>query len=379
MPNWTRCEKSWRKRKTPWFLAPKFIRITNERLLKDSTHLLPLDTTLTNFENYNPLLQPRDPKIYLGNTGLPERDLLFNPSRTIGFDPGLHELDAYWMNPQDVNYYRARVPFTDLYFVLGGHAEQLFKAVYTRNVNPRLNIGFHLNFLGSQGFYSSNEVLGQNVSNVNIAGFTWYESKSKRYNLFANIIYNDLKAPITGSIQNDSIFKVGSLDKTTELVRLPNTNENWKGASLYLKQTYFIGRIDSTKKEKGNSSILPTQRVAYTLHYDSKVYNFIQNDADIYNVFPDYYYESNFARDSLTVHHLQNTFSYSFYLRSKNPGASKNEAKLDVGLTQDIYSYTQYVADTVFESVWQPGKRAHEGTGHLIPGYYAERKSKLQA
>ncbi|HZY35861.1 MAG TPA: putative porin, partial [Mucilaginibacter sp.] len=221
--------------------SSKFIRVTNERLLKDSTRLLPLDTGLTNFENYNPLLQPRDPKIYLGNTGLPERSLLFDPSRTIGFDPGQHELDAYWMNPGDVNYYRARVPFSDLYFVLGGHAEQLFKATYARNVNPRVNIGFNLNFLGSQGFYSSNSVLGQNVSNVNIAGFTWYESKNKRYNLLGNIIYNNLKAPITGSILNDSIFKVGSLDKTTELVRLPNTYENWSGTSLYLKQTYYIG------------------------------------------------------------------------------------------------------------------------------------------
>lgn len=329
--------------------SSKFIRVTNERLLKDSTHLLPLDTTLAGFENYNPLLQPRDPKIYLGNTGLPARDLLFTPSRQIGFDPGLHELDPYWLNPEDISYYRARVPYTDLYFVLGGHAEQIFKATYARNVNPRLNIGFNLNFLGSQGFYSSNGVLGQNVSNVNVAGFTWYESKNKRYNLLANIIYNDLKAPITGSIQNDSIFKTGSLDKTTELVRLPNTYENWHGTSLYLKQTYFIGRIDSTKKDKGNSTILPTQRVAYTLHYDTKVYNFIQNDQDVYQVFPDYYFESNNARDSLTVHHLENSFSYSFYLRSKNPGAAKNEAKLDVGITQDIYSYSQFVADTVLD------------------------------
>jgi hypothetical protein len=354
------------KRDTVVF-SSKFIRITNEQLLKDSTHLLPLDTGLTNFENYNPLLQPRDPKIYLGNTGLPERDLLFDPSRAIGFDPGLHELDAYWMNPQDVSYYRARAPFTDLSFVLGGHAEQLFKGTYARNVNPRLNIGFNLNFLGSQGFYSSNQVLAQNVSNVNVAGFTWYESKNKRYNLLANIIYNDLKAPITGSILNDSIFKVGSLDKTTELVRLPNTYENWKGTSLYLKQTYYIGRIDSTKKEKGNSSILPTQRVAYTLHYDSKVYNFIQNDQDNYHVFPDYYFESNFARDSLTVHHLENTFSYSFYLRSKNPNAAKNEAKLDVGLTQDIYAYSQFVADTVLDQY-----------GNRVNGRVKEQGSSFQ-
>ena len=49
------------KKKDTVVFSAKFIRMTNERLLKDSTHLLPLDTTLGNFENYNPLYQPGDP------------------------------------------------------------------------------------------------------------------------------------------------------------------------------------------------------------------------------------------------------------------------------------------------------------------------------
>jgi len=326
--------------------SSKFIRVTNERSLKDSTRLLPLDTGLTNFENYSPLNQIRTPKIYLGNTGLPERSLLYDPSQTIGFDPGLHELDAYLLTPQDINYYRARVPYTQANFVLGGRTEQLLKVVHTQNVNPRLNVGFNLNFIGSQGFYSNNGVLQQNVSQVNAAGFTWYESRSKRYNLLGNIIYNNLKAPITGSLLNDSIYKTGSIDKTSELVRLPNTYEQWKGTGIYLKQFYYIGRIDSVKKAGSNASILPTQRVAFTFNYDTRKYNFLQNDQDTYHVFPDYYFSSNYARDSLTVTHLQNSFSYSFYLRSKNPAAVKNEVKLDVGLVQDIFSYSQYVSDT---------------------------------
>jgi hypothetical protein len=43
---------------------------------------------------------------------------------------------------------------------------------------------------------------------------------------------------------------------------------------------------------------------------------------------------------------LQNSFSYSFYLRPKSAKAAKNEVKLDVGLSQDIYTYKQYVSDT---------------------------------
>jgi len=326
----------------------KFIRVTNEKLLADSTQLFPLDTGLVNYQNYSPLKQPRSPKIYLGNTGLDARSLLFEPSHVIGFDAGLHTLDAYLLSPQDINYYKARVPYTQLSLVgVTGRTEQLFKALHTQNVNPQLNIGFNLNYIGSQGPYSSNNVLTQNVSDVNAAAFAWYESKSKRYNLLTNLIYNNLKAPQTGSILNDSIYVTGSLDKTTQPVRLPGTYENWKQGGFYLKQFYYIGRIDSLKTgSSGTTNILPTQRVAYTLSYDSKTYNFLQNDVDTYHVFPDYYYSSNYARDSLTVKHLQNEFSYSFYLRSKAVKFVKNETKLDLGISQDYYHYNQFVADT---------------------------------
>ena len=348
-------KKQERKRDTVVFNS-KFIRVTNERLLRDSTQLLRLDTGLVNFENYGPLNHPRSPKITLGNTGTAERSLLFEPVHTIGFDAGLHELDAYMLNPQDINYYRARVAYTQLYLVTGGLTEQLFKLIHTQNVNKQLNIGFNLNYGGSRGFYSST-ILGQNVSDVNAAAFAWYESKNKRYNLLGNLIYNNLKAPVTGSILNDTIYKTSSIDKSSQLVRLPNTIENWKQSGFYLKQLYYIGHIDSLKGG-GTATILPTQRVAFTFNYDTRKYNFKQNDADTYNVFPDYYYSASRSRDSLTVRHLQNDFSYSFYLRSKSSKIIKNELKLDVGLTQDYYQYSQFVSDTVLN---QYGNKINQG------------------
>ncbi|MES2109291.1 MAG: putative porin [Bacteroidota bacterium] len=328
----------------------KFIRVTSERFLRDSTVLFPLDTGLYNYENYSPLLQPRTPKISLGNTGLPARPLLFEPTRTIGFETGLHELDPYMLRPENINYYRARVAMTNLYLVgYTGVKEQLFKITHTQNVNPRLNVGFNLNFIGSRGYYAYNGVLAQNVSDVNAAVYSWYESKSKRYNLLTNFIYNNIKAPITGSILNDSVFSTGSVGKAGEPVRMPSAYDGWKGGTFYLKQFYYIGHIDSTSNGKSKATILPTQRVAVTLKYDATKYEFRQNGIDTYNIFPDYYYSYNRSHDSLMFRHLQTDFSYSFYLRSKSEKAVKNELKLDVGLTQDVYSYGQFVSDTVLD------------------------------
>jgi hypothetical protein len=333
----------------------KFIKVTSERLLADSTQLFPLDTGLVNFENYSPLNQPRNPKISLGYLGTSQRDLLFNPRKTIGFDEGMHALDAYLLNPQDLNYFNARTPYTllSLSSTMPGSKEQYFKALHTQNVKPNWNVGFMFNFNGSKGYYSSNNILSQNVSGFNAGVFTWYHSVNKRYNLLANVLFNNLKTPETGSIVKDTIFKSSqsSFDKTGEDVRLPGSYSNWKNTGVYIKQFYYIGRIDSLKKNTGSTNVLPTQRVAYTLYYNQRKYNYLQNGQDIYRVFPDYYFSAERSRDSLNVMHIQNDFSYSFYLRGKSVNFVKNELKLDVGLVQDFYKYSQFVNDTVLNEI----------------------------
>jgi len=329
----------------------KFIRVTNEALLRDSTQTFPIDTGLENFENYSPLNQPLHPYIGLGNLGLAARPLLFEPAKTIGYDVGLHALDPYLLLPEDINYYNARVPYTVLsLFTGGGTVENMFKAVHTQNVKPNWNVGFNLDFNGSRGTYSSQNVLGQNVSDVNAALFTWYQSKNKRYNLLANAYLNTLKAPETGGLasQYNNIFTSPPYDliKANAQVKLPNTFENWKDNGIYLKQFYYIGHIDTVGKGKNISKILPTQQVAYTLSYNVRTYEFLQNDYDTAHVFPNYYYSANRSRDSLSITHIQNDFAYSFYLRTKSAKSVKNEIKLDLGLTQDLYHYAGYVSDS---------------------------------
>jgi hypothetical protein len=339
-------------RKDSVVFTSKFIKVTNERLLTDSIQLFPLDTGLVNFENYSPLNQPRNPKISLGYPGVAQRDLLFNPRKTIGFDEGQHALDAYMLNPQDINYFNARAPYTllSLFSSLGGSNEQLFKVVHTQNVKPNWNVGLMMNFNGSRGYYSTNNILAQNVSDFNFGLFTWYHSVNKRYNLLANVLFNSLKAPETGGLIKDTIYNSAqsSFNKTTEPVKLPGSISNWKSTGIYIKQFYYIGRIDSLNNGKaGNKNVLPTQRVGYGFYFNQRKYNYLQNGLDTYGVFPDYYYSAGRSRDSLNVLHLQNDFSYSFYLRPKGAKFVKNELKLDVGLTQDFYKISQFVADTV--------------------------------
>jgi hypothetical protein len=325
----------------------KFIRITNERLLNDSTQVFPLDTGLTNFENYSPLYQIRSPKISIGNLGLAQRDLLFEPSKTIGFDVGQHYLDAYLLRPQDIQYYRARVPFTSLYLVtsFGNLSEQVFRIVHTQNISPNWNFGVNFNRIGSVGTYAR-----QHADHLGAAIFSWYESPNKRYNLLGNLFFNNLKAPESGSILADDIYTSSNITALGGRINLPvrlNTSRsNVRNNGFYLKQFYYLGRVDSASNNGAEANVRPTQRIAYTFFYNISKYKFLQDEADTYRVFPDYYYDQSVSRDSLSLHHFQNELSYSFYLRSKSVSFVKNELKLDLGIKHDHYAYSQYVRDT---------------------------------
>lgn len=336
-------KKEDRKKDTVIF-SSKYVKVTNERLLADSTQVFALDTGLVNFENYNPLYQVRSPRIGLGITGLAQRPLLYEPAKSIGFDVGQHSLDPYLLTPADVQYYRARVAYTNLTLYTGGSAEQIFKLLHTQNIRPNWNVGIMFNTIGSKGYY-----LRQGVSDINAGVFSWYESKSKRYNMLANVLFNTLKAQENGGLVNDSIFVTGpqGLTGSDDQVKLNASSTAWVTKGLYIKQFYYLGRIDSMRKGSDTSKVLPTNRVSHTFYYGTQQYKFLQNDPDTYRVFPDYYFSSHNSRDSLYVQHIQNVFTYSFYLRGKSNSFVKNELKVDLGLAYDYYHYSQSVLDSV--------------------------------
>lgn len=320
----------------------KYIRYTNLRLFREGTQTVGIDTTLRNFQNYSPLYQPDNPTIGLGNNGLAYREMLFQPSKTIGFDAGFHSLDLYRLTQDSMRFYRAKTPYTELYYVNGKTVEQTFKVIHSQNVKPNLNIGANFNRLGGDGFF-----VNQQSDHLNAALFAWYESPNKRYNLIGDVIFNKIKAGENGSTINDSIFNGSSLAKMAEVVRLRAKGEDrpmqiWRRTQFFLKQYYYLGRKDSLPGENGAEKILPTQRFSHSITYTKDQYRFFRNEEDIYGAFPVLPSRSyTLTNDSTQLSDLKNEFSYSFYLRSKAVSFLKNEAKLDLGIQNNLYKYQQ--------------------------------------
>ena len=320
----------------------KYIRYTNLRLLKEGTQTVAIDTTLTDFQNYSPLYKPKNPTIGLGSAGLAYRELLFKPSKTIGFDAGFHSLDLYRLIQDSIKFYRARTPYTELYYVNGRSQEQTFKVIHSQNIKPNLNVGANYNRIGAEGFY-----VNQKADHLNASLFAWYESPNKRYNMISDVIFNTIKAGENGSTTNDAIFESNSLDKMAEGVRLSargadQPQQTWKQTQFFLKQYYYIGRIDSLANDNASSKILPTQRISHSITYTKDQYKFFRNEEDVFGAFPILPSRSyTITKDSTRVSNLRNEFNYSFYLRGKAVSFIKNELKLDLGIQNDLYKYEQ--------------------------------------
>jgi hypothetical protein len=317
----------------------KYIRYTTYRLTKDSILTIPIDTGLTGIQNFSLLVQPKTPRIGTGVLGLAARPLLFEPIKTIGFDAGFHALDIYALGHEDIKFYRARTPFTSLYYVSGSDKEQVFKIIHTQNVKKNWNIGANFNRIGANGDYTH-----QRGDDLNGAFFTWYQSNNKRYNLWFDGIFNTLKAYENGSIVKEDIFEANSatlVDKKAETVRLNTARQFWKKNTFMLKQSYFVGRIDSTSTVS-SQSILPTNKITHTLTYDKNSYTFKKDEIDAYQVLPPsrYTVDSVFTNDSTSLSHVQNEFIYSFFLRAKG-NFIKNELKINAGIRHDFYNYKQ--------------------------------------
>ncbi|MCX2474747.1 putative porin [Pedobacter sp. MC2016-05] len=332
----------------------KFIRFTKLGLSRDSIVLLPLDTSTRNIQNYSPLLQPQNPTINNGNMGLAARPLLYEPSKRIGFDAGFHSLDYYALTPEDIIYYQARSPYTSLYLVSAGQKEQLFKAIHSQNIKKNWNAGVNFNRGDSRGFYSR-----QRGDNLNVAVFSWYQSPSKRYNMWASAIFNTMRAYENGSTLDSTIFNPGynKISRDAETVKLTTARNLYRKNTVFLKQTYYVGRIDTSANF--NSAVLPTNKVTYTVEYNNDSYDFAKNETDSYGVLPEGFASPIFTNDSTHVQHVKNEFLYSFFLRPKNSTVIKNELKVDAGIRHDYYQH-KYLGNKEDGSAYEQSQFAYQ-------------------
>lgn len=318
--------------------SARYVRYTTLAMMNEGTFTYQIDTLHQGFQYYNPQNQPRNPSINLGSYGLATRDLLFVPDKTIGFQPGFHSLSRFLYEPDSVKYYRARAPFSELYNVGFFFDDQIIRAKVTQNVSPSFNVGGEFHAARADGYYAN-----QRYNELKSAVFAWYESPNSRYNLLTNAVFNRLNATENGSILNDTVFRDPERPSSdAESTRLRATRDDrprhtWRDQNFFLRQSLFLGRMDTVNAGEPEQQLLPTNSMWHSARLRSRSFEFFKNEEDIYGAFP--FGESVLTQDTTRLTTITNDFGYRFYLRGRSSSFIRNEVRLDLGYQHDMHWY----------------------------------------
>ncbi|HAE69952.1 MAG TPA: hypothetical protein DCG77_22780, partial [Sphingobacterium sp.] len=328
-------------------LSAKYIRYATLDMLKKGTYTRQIDTSHHNYQYYNPQNLPWNPSVNLGAYGLATRDLLFQPKKTIGFQSGFTALERYLLNPDSIQYFRARARYSELSAVGFFFNDQVFRAQLAQNINSQWNMNVDFHSTKTDGFY-----LGQNYSDLKASVASWYESKNNRYNLLINAVFNRLDAMENGSITEDLPFAPGNRQSPDRFI--PKFNDpsktnvprsKWWDNSLFLRQSLYLGRLDTIDKGKPTMQIHPTNSMAHNTRIRRQTYNFFKNMDDQNAALPYNNKALALNSDKTLITNVSNEFEYNFFLRGKS--VFKNEAKLNLAFQHDMNWVEQHQLDSM--------------------------------
>lgn len=329
---------------------------------KNVNEVYPLDTSLFGFQNFNPVLQQKNPAVYLGNFGTAHRSLIFNLITHPGFDFGFHQFDFYILKSENIRFYNTTKPFTDLTFALGKKEEQFFKLLHTQNIKPNFNFSVDMQKISSDGLYKQQKT-GNIATNIS----SWYQTPNKRYNVLLNFIYNKITAQENGGIDTDTLFEDAYFNKTlysqrkTVPVRLDNAENRWREKSAGIVQSLDFGKSEEKKINDSTSFkiVFPKSRIQHSFQYRTASYTYLDEFPPDSGFYPIAYFGYEITLDSSHLYSYSNSLSFQ-YLGNKSHKEDTviySQNVFEAGINYDVFkiyqspSYDNLFSDTSLENI----------------------------
>jgi hypothetical protein len=189
---------------TKQIYGPKTSRYFYEEdvfLNKSILHLI--DTAPRNFHRYTYLQRNENRYQDLGNIGTAMNPIFYQTPDVIGVSSGNHAYDLLW-DTEQIKYYDTKSAYSKMQVLLGGKGRSITRANYSRNINPRWNIGFDY-----RGLFIDKQIQRRGKGDRNVKStyydiYTTYISKdSSRYRLFLNFRRNRVDADEYGGLNSD--------------------------------------------------------------------------------------------------------------------------------------------------------------------------------
>ncbi|MEM9848667.1 MAG: putative porin, partial [Bacteroidota bacterium] len=358
------------------------------------------DTTLYQFDLYNPAYQRDVQYAHLGNFGSAHQPIWYETPFRQGFDVGYHQFDAYYIQPDAVQFKVLEKPFSRVFYSRGAtQSDGYFQGQFNRNFADGLSLtieGKTIRQLGQDRQYPNQRVEDEAV------GFgLWWDQPKGNYDGFLYFTSNTTEQEENGGLINVPITGedavLGGSAASTADVFLPSgtrTRHAHKtvGYRQYLKlvrekpqkmtmdtlrldtiayldsiRLYLIpsdSSVSRVNKTIKNTSQANTREfiAAHNIQFQSNNYKYFDNaaDSDSRRAYYDTLYtDSRGLRNFISWQVLENSFQLSTFRLAKTQIADKSTQerdRLEVGLTHKLHILQQDQQDSVLNNLFITGK-----------------------
>ncbi|WP_157207199.1 putative porin [Mariniflexile maritimum] len=300
-------------------------KVTDYLIISYKNDTTYVDTTLSIKKDYkfNYLRKDDFGLMPFSNMGQTYNSLTYNFQNT-NLMPGFaaQAKHFFYMEIEDINYYRVPTPLTELLFRTAFEQGQMADSFFTVNTSPQFNFSIAYKGLRSLGKYQ--HILSSS-GNFRFTGN--YQTKNKRYNAKGHIVTQDLLNQENGGLRDDFIddFESGApefQDRSILEVNFENAESMLKGKRFHLDHTYHIIRKrDSLSKNKLS--------VGHIISFEDKYYEYKQTSANTA-----YFGTANVTtslKDKTTLENFYNQFQLNY--------SNNIIGDLQFNITTNTYNY----------------------------------------
>lgn len=320
-----------------------------------------VDTTLHNFEFYNPNKQKNSFYQDLGITGSANTSLILNFNPNTSFNIGIDAYDLFLRDISEIEIIETPSPFTQLFYVMGPKKENVLRVQHAQSyLDKQIKFGMDFKLYNTIGYYSTQESDVKNF-NVNFG----YKTKDKRYSIDAVYFHNKIVVQENGGIVSDSLY-VDNLESNRQIISVNlATAENYiKYSGLGFTQQFYIANaepdysaIPDTNtieldgytvyhyKKPYFDPITPLGRISHSFVYSREIYQYSDTEgaSDFYSDVPGFIEGATKTFDSISHRKIENTFLYSNANYKDNIEKPKFLTySFGVGLISNRYSQDNY-------------------------------------
>lgn len=329
-----------------------------------------IDTLLYNYQRQAIPSMQTDEFLTTGNLGAPSLTLTFadRPERGAFFFD--RNLQTWMQTGRTQKFYNVYIPMTLASYNFGGNRESnqdRLRAVFAGNVNRRIGIGAHIDYLYSKGAYNYQAVKDY------IYGFSGYYL-GDRYEFQGFWDQNNMLNKENGGITNDLYITdpavlQGGVDKIEPKAiptNLTTAQSRLHASQFYMNHAYKIGYWqDEVVNDTLNRQIyIPVVKFVYAMDWKRGRHNFLNLQAtEAQKFWRNTYFNDSETRDRTTYSALSNTVGIQM-LEGFKPWVKFG---LSAYLTYENRRYTQFKADSLTDA---------SGTLTPLPEFYGSMKHK---